>query len=318
VAPAPRSISIDSTQKKLAIGTFGSEIFQVQINLTGKALQGQPEALIQGHYAPLKVTNEVWGLCAFANGEKYATSSDDGTIRIWDALKHTQLKCYDLKLDKDGKVVPKDTRTRDNAPITMGRALDVSPKGDFIAVGMKDGTMRVLQVSTGKTGYVGKCAKRAVSDLKFSPNGLYLGVASHDKKLYVYSTRTWKKIKFTSKSSSTINQFDFSMDSESIRTCDSSYEILYYSIEGGNQITSGASMFKDEPWASHACVLGWGVQAIFESGQDNTDVNYAARSNQPVTDGLQLLVTANDSEAGFKIRGGAVKVFRYPCVQEPA
>lgn len=38
---------------------------------------------MSGHYAPNKVTNEVWGLALYGENH-YATCSDDGTVRIWD------------------------------------------------------------------------------------------------------------------------------------------------------------------------------------------------------------------------------------------
>lgn len=39
---------------------------------------------MSGHYAPNFVTNEVWGL-AKINDRLFVTSSDDGTLRVWDS-----------------------------------------------------------------------------------------------------------------------------------------------------------------------------------------------------------------------------------------
>lgn len=38
---------------------------------------------MSGHYAPNKVTNEVWGLSLYKK-KQYLTCSDDATVRVWD------------------------------------------------------------------------------------------------------------------------------------------------------------------------------------------------------------------------------------------
>ena len=53
---------------------------------------------MDGHFAPNFVTNEVWGLAMYGE-ENYITSSDDGTLRIWDMNKHEQVEVIDLDYD---------------------------------------------------------------------------------------------------------------------------------------------------------------------------------------------------------------------------
>ena len=84
-----------------------------------------------------------------------------------------------------------------------------------------------------------------------------------------------------------------------------SYEILFFDVSTGKQITSGASMLKDENWDSWTCTLGWPVQGIFPPCSDGTDVNACARS----PDGT-VLATGDDF--------GLVKLFSYPCPIEKA
>lgn len=69
------------------IGTFGHEIIKCPVTLsTGKT--GNSDVLIHGHYAPATMlTNEAWGLTVFSNQDKYVSSSDDGTLRVWDSSK---------------------------------------------------------------------------------------------------------------------------------------------------------------------------------------------------------------------------------------
>lgn len=40
---------------------------------------GQGQSLVQGH-----CEGELWGLSMHSSQQKYATASDDGTVRVWD------------------------------------------------------------------------------------------------------------------------------------------------------------------------------------------------------------------------------------------
>ena len=70
--------------------------------------------------------------------------------------------------------------------------------------------------------------------MKFSPDGKYLVVGSHNNGLYLFETPKFDKfIKGFGISSSFITHIDWSLDSENIRTNDGSYELLYYAIPNG-------------------------------------------------------------------------------------
>ena len=102
--------------------------------------------------------------------------------------------------------------------------------------------------------------------MKFSPDGKYLAVSGHDNKIQMFSMPDCKKFgKPFGASTSFITHLDWSLDSKHLRTNDGSYELLYYSVDGV-QIKGGASQFKDEPWATNSCTLGWAVQGIWQSG----------------------------------------------------
>jgi hypothetical protein len=104
---------------------------------------------------------------------------------------------------------------------------------------------------------------------------------------------------------STITHLDFTMDSESLMSNCTSYEILFHSMADGKQITGGASQLKDEQWASWSCTLGWPVQGIFPPCADGSDINTWDRS----PDGT-VLASGDD----FRM----VKLFRYPCPVDEA
>ena len=78
-----------------------------------------------------------------------------------------------------------------------------------------------------------KISKEWIEDLKFSPDGQYLAVGSHDNKIYLYAVPAFTQVAKFGKSSSFITHIDWSLDSSAIRTNDGSYEILYYTIPAG-------------------------------------------------------------------------------------
>ena len=63
----PRAIALDN--KSLFVGTFGSEIWKMSLEMVKKTV-GKPEVKIQGHYAPMRTdNNEAWGLSIFRDKE---------------------------------------------------------------------------------------------------------------------------------------------------------------------------------------------------------------------------------------------------------
>lgn len=106
---------------------------------------------------------------------------------------------------------------------------------------------------------------------------------------------------------STIRGFDFSRDSNIIHSTCSSYELLFWDVNTGRQITSGATGTRDEEWATWTVVLGWPVQGIFEQFMDGTDINSVDRSKKTYGDkGMRLLATSDDR--------GQVRLLEYPCL----
>lgn len=136
-----------------------------------------------------------------------------------------------------------------------------------------------------------------------------LAVSSHDNKVYIFNIQgKMTKQAICNKSSSFITHIDWSLDSSTLRTIDGSYEILYYNAHSGTQDTSGASSCRDEPWATYTAHLGWAVQGIWPPGFDGSDINSVDRSHDAISDGYELLASADDK--------GMVKVFRFPSIVE--
>lgn len=166
---------------------------------------------MNGHFAPNYVTNEVWGM-ALLEDDKYATCSDDGTLRVWDIEKKEQLTWVDLKFNDKLKPLVLNAKEKFLPDSVKGRCCAVS-QDRFIVIGCKDGTVRVLNPDL-RPSFCKRVSQKEISHIKFSPDGTTLAIGSHDTAIYLFS---WKegemKQRFKmAKHSSYIKHFDFTKD----------------------------------------------------------------------------------------------------------
>lgn len=104
-----------------------------------------------------------------------------------------------------------------------------------------------------------KASNRLIGDIKFSPNQKYLALACSDTKIYVYSMPKLERQCVLQGSTASVTHLDWSLDSKSLHTNDTSYEILFYNVESGQRDPGGASSYRDEFWHSWNLILGWPV-----------------------------------------------------------
>jgi echinoderm microtubule-associated protein-like 6 len=290
--------------------------------------------LLQSHYS-----GELWGLATHPlQSELVATVSDDGTIRLWDQSSLTMVSCTVVGKpmrsvcwnsagtllavgfhDTGGSKKPAGSGGGSTSKKASGKGTKSKggegASGGACAVYLHNSTTHELKrVASG-------CPSTAwISEIKFSPLDHFLAIASHDKKLYVYTVppphslddqELWKtamkKPKYVfNKHSSAILHLDFTADEKYFQTNCQAYELLFGDAVTGIQKTSASDLSKyhgqmteqrDEQWASWTCTLGWPVQGIWQEGVDGSDINAVHRSPQN-----DLLATAEDS--------GLVKLFR--------
>ena len=110
------------------------------------------------------------------------------------------------------------------------------------------------------------------------------------------------------KHSSFITHLDWSCDGNNLHSNCGAYELLFWDANTGKQVTSGATAFRDERWATWTCVLGWSVQGIWPPFTSGDDINYVSRSSSKTAGGYELLASADDF--------GKVKILRYPSLQK--
>ena len=103
---------------------------------------------MKGHYGPCRQTlNEVWGMCTLKDDDLYITVSDDATIRLWSSEHRRQIAWGSLNFDKNKRPMKKDPKTGELNESARGRCVDIHPNQTMIAVGCKEGTIRVSQTT---------------------------------------------------------------------------------------------------------------------------------------------------------------------------
>lgn len=110
-----------------------------------------------------------------------------------------------------------------------------------------------------------RAAKEWISDVKFSPDGTILAAGSHDNGIYIHlpnAPKLKQKVKPLKKHSSYITHIDFSLDGNNIHSNCGAYELLFWDVNTGKQVTAGATQFRDDKWATWTATLGWPVTTI--------------------------------------------------------
>ncbi|RLN68841.1 hypothetical protein BBJ28_00002720 [Nothophytophthora sp. Chile5] len=298
-----RSCCFSPDKRSILVGTQASEIYEIDAK-TGQNVRS--EAIVKGHFV-----GEVWGLDVDPLNQQCCTVGDDRTLRIWDLEAKRELKFVTLPcparacvFSGDGKMIAvglgRDESSKSGAntraKASTGTANHRQPTGGFAVYSAAD--LTVVKEPCFDP-------KRWVSDVKFSPDGRTLAVASHDSNIYLYNVlKGFSRSHVFKKHSSYITHMDFSLDGNYLQSTSGGYELLFTEVKTGKHVTN-TTMFRDESWHTMTSTLGWTVQGIWEPESDGTDVNALDRAKNG-----KLLVTGDDF--------GKVKIFQYPCALEKA
>jgi WD40 repeat protein len=111
------AVTLNKRQDKIMVGTYGCELIELPIDFKLKKCDvSKAKFCVWGHYAPmLSWTNEVWGLSVFSGKNRFVTSGDDSTLRIWDATAKKQIGLINLDIDKLGEKIPLNPKTKEIA-----------------------------------------------------------------------------------------------------------------------------------------------------------------------------------------------------------
>ncbi|XP_059000443.1 echinoderm microtubule-associated protein-like 3 isoform X4 [Mustela lutreola] len=204
--------------------------------LRGDLAQGF-SPVIQGH------TDELWGLCTHPFQNRFLTCGHDRQLCLWDGEGHALAWSIDLK--------------------ETGLCADFHPSGAVVAVGLNTGRWLVLDTETREIVSDITDGNEQLSVVRYSPDGLYLAIGSHDNMIYIYSVSSdgAKSSRFGRcvGHSSFITHLDWSKDGSFIMSNSGDYEILYWDVVGGCKLLRNRYDSRDREWATYTCVLGFHV-----------------------------------------------------------
>uniref|UniRef100_A0A3P8SKU3 EMAP like 3 n=1 Tax=Amphiprion percula TaxID=161767 RepID=A0A3P8SKU3_AMPPE len=272
---AVRTIA-DVDEEELLVGTTRNAI------LRGTFSDGFV-AIVQGH------VDEMWGLATHPSQNIFFTCGHDRQVCLWNTEEHKLDWCITLE--------------------EYGLCADFCPNGSVVSVGLSTGRWMVLDLLTREVVSESTDGNEQLSVMRYSPDGSFLAVGSHDNFIYIYnvteSGRRYIRFGKCNGHSSFITHLDWSKDGKYIMSNSGDYEILYWDIAAGCKLLRNRYESKDREWASYTCVLGFHVMGVWLEGSDGTDINALCRSHDE-----RMVAVADDF--------CKVHLFQYPCPKPKA
>uniref|UniRef100_A0A8C1EJB7 EMAP like 3 n=1 Tax=Cyprinus carpio carpio TaxID=630221 RepID=A0A8C1EJB7_CYPCA len=232
-------------------------------------------AIVQGH------VDEMWGLATHPTQNIFITCGNDRQVCVWNAGDHKLDWCATLEVREES-----------------GLCADFSPNGAVVSVGLSTGRWVVLDLQTKEVVSDLTDGNEQLSVMRYSPDGSFLAVGSHDNFIYIYNVteggRRYTRFGKCTGHSSFITHLDWSKDGKYIMSNSGDYEILYCKAARLNR-----------EWASYTCVLGFHVMGVWLEGSDGTDINALCRSHSE-----RMVAVADDF--------CKVHLFQYPCPKPKA
>ena len=335
-APALLAVDADPNDDSTFIaGSEANDIWEVD---------DDPKVLVEGQSAL------VFGIAANPDPTysfTYASGCADGSVSIWNANTRQCLKSFKIKrgsaqkpvgceegdhlkvkavqfsakgdlfaLSTSGVVPPPQNENDEEAEEwdhpDKGGVIQVFETSDemFLDDDEMEGGYDEVKFVKKYRRWEMKDTNEEVDDIKFSPSGRYLAVASHDNDIYIYDVRLSFEVSRggamvrTGKCrghSSFVQHIDWSVEGDMLMSNSGDYEQLYWDLSG-NQFMGDV---RDKKWDTWTCVLGFEVMGIWQDGMDGTDINALHRSHN----GNFSVMSGDD---------GLVYLFNHPVVIDEA
>uniref|UniRef100_A0A3B3ZKE1 Uncharacterized protein n=1 Tax=Periophthalmus magnuspinnatus TaxID=409849 RepID=A0A3B3ZKE1_9GOBI len=221
--------------------------------------------IVQGH------VDEMWGLATHPTQDVFLSCGNDKQVFLWNAEEHRMDWCTTLE---------------------YGLCADFSPVGSVVSIGLSTGRWLVMDLLTRKVVSESTDGNEQLSVMRYSPDGSFLAVGSHDNFIYIYSVaengRRYSRFGKCNGHSSFITHLDWSKDGKYIMSNSGDYEILYCKY---------TSILHKNGLRIHV----W----VWLEGSDGTDINALCRSHSE-----RVVAVADDF--------CKVHLFQYPCPKPKA
>ncbi|XP_071534585.1 echinoderm microtubule-associated protein-like 6 [Panulirus ornatus] len=189
--------------EKIIVGTEKNEVWTVRVEHDGGL---GVACVVQGHGL-----GELWGLATHPTRPLAITASDDCTVRLWDLEERRPLATAMVE--------------------RAARAAAFSPNGQHVAVGLMQGMFVVLQAEHLEEQCRVCDRKEVRHDLKYSPSGAFLAVASNDNFVDIYQVgSSYQRLHVLQGASSFIMHLDWSSDNVYIQLNSGASERLIYHV----------------------------------------------------------------------------------------
>ncbi|KAG9338188.1 hypothetical protein JZ751_026938, partial [Albula glossodonta] len=221
-------------------------------------------AIVQGH------VDEMWGLATHPSQSIFITCGHDKQVCLWNTEDH--------RLDWSTTLEE------------SGLCADFCPNGSVVSVGLNTGRWVVLDLQTREVVSDYTDGNEQLSVMRYSPDGSFLAVGSHDNFIYIYNV-TENGRRYTRFGKCTVSK--------------GIVVTVYWDVAGGCKLLRNRFESKDREWASYTCVLGFHVMGVWLEGSDGTDINALCRSHSE-----RVVAVADDF--------CKVHLFQYPCPKPKA
>ena len=282
--PSITSVCWDTVTQKILLGFRTCEIYEMD-STDGR--NAHNAAVVSAHYNP-----RVGAVSTHpTNARLFCTVGADKSVRVYDAVSHKQLKVALFD--------------------TMAKSVCYSPDGQLIFVGLgsglegqeerKEGAHVVLKEEDLTIVHEARDTKGQITDIKISPNGETVSMASTDGAIYIYNTGDYAAKAKCRGHTGKVEHIDYSVDGQFIRSNCSAGDLLFWDVEKGQQ--QAPKLMRDVLWDTETCVLSYNTQSIWGPYADDIHCTAVCKSNAG-----DVLVAGDNC--------GRLRAFGNPCIAE--
>jgi WD40 repeat protein len=284
---------------RVAFGTGANNIVQVELDVRNlqsiRVLSHTLQRVANGHAG-----GRLAGLCSHPDFPEFATVGDDALMRLWNSATHELTAC--LALGHAGSVVDYNAGPHQHMAVALTNGAVLVLDAPSVRQGLDASACTVCKLSNRRS---------EITDVKYSPDGQYLAVASYDNVIDVYLvTKGYNRWGVCRGHRDTIRHLDWASDIKGdvalLRSNDTAQELLHWNVtemhKGQIEAIERAHELKDVHWSRGTCPMTWGSQGAIAYYEAVTDVAAVDRSRNGA-----LLVAGDDF--------GGLRVFRYPALE---